>query len=194
MAVYNGFIFNLPYCPTMFQVLFLCILPLLEKVALLEADTVFEPCVGLFFITEVEKYSKLSFTCPANKYMLKVNNINTRKEYEIFSKNNKYVRATSMTLLWGLYCYHWTCVTSFSVVFLWLNFSRSVFTGCLSIKSCLEVSHKNVNDELLLSKIVVLTSVDLLQVRFINGDSLKKTSIFRATILPWHFVAVFAVF
>ena len=83
----------------MFQVLFLCILPLLEKVALLEADTAFEPCVGLFFITEAEKYSKLSFTCPANKYMLKVNNINTRKEYEIFSKNNKYVRGTSTTLL-----------------------------------------------------------------------------------------------
>ena len=55
---------------------------------------------------------------PANIYLFKVNNKNTRKSCEKFKVNNKNTRTTSRTSFWCFYCSLWTYFTTFSGVFI----------------------------------------------------------------------------
>ena len=51
----------------------------------------------------------------ANIYLLKVSNRKTRKkEWNMFTVNNKNTRPTSMTSFWCFYCWFWTYLVPFS--------------------------------------------------------------------------------
>ena len=54
---------------------------------------------------------------PANVYLFKVNNRNTRKIWNMFKVNNKKTRTMSMASFWYFYCYFWTFFLLFLLCF-----------------------------------------------------------------------------
>ena len=65
---------------------------------------------------------------PANIYLFKINNRNTRKSYEICSKVTKKTPERRLKSLWCLYWWLWTNLILFSVFFVVVvNLNRLVF-------------------------------------------------------------------
>ena len=77
---------------------------------------------------------------PANIYLFKVINRDTRKRCEIYSELTiKTTKTTSTTSFWGFYCYLWTYFTPFSSVYIvdfaQKNVSWNIFKKIIYISS-----------------------------------------------------------
>ena len=80
------------------------------------------------FVSEAD--DSFTRTISANIYLLKVNNRNTRKVWDIFKVNNKNTRTTSLTSFWWFYWQLWTCFTPFSGVS--VEFEQQIIARMLS--------------------------------------------------------------